>query len=94
MQSIELERRREKICYPELPLAVYREIAAHLQQVEGITTELITQQSQKFDYCQSQISCLSIEYPVKFDPSCQKRVEEILDYYTELYGSLQRESIA
>ncbi len=93
-QQVELkERRREKICYPRLSLAVYREIAAHLQQVEGIKTKLICQQSQQFDYYQSQVSSLWIEYPADLASSCQHRLEEILQYYTQLYGSMQRESI-
>jgi len=38
---------------PGLPLAVYREVAAHLQQVEGVETGLLPQTAQRFDYTQS-----------------------------------------
>ena len=55
---------QEKIIYPRLPLAIYRELAAHLRQIEGVTTELISQQSQQFDYEQSQIDHLKIAYPL------------------------------
>jgi len=33
---------------PGLPLAVYREVAAHLQQVEGVETGLLPQTAQRF----------------------------------------------
>jgi hypothetical protein len=32
---------REQITFPDLPLAVYREMAAHLRQIEGIKVEII-----------------------------------------------------
>ncbi|MBW4618542.1 MAG: hypothetical protein KME17_04025 [Cyanosarcina radialis HA8281-LM2] len=75
-----------RVCYPRLPLAVYREIAAHLQQVEGIGVELISQSSQKFDYDDSQIGSLQIKYLDNLEPFGQQRVEEILAYYSQLYG--------
>lgn len=41
---------REKIELANLPLAVYREIAAHLRQLEGVEVELIPQSSPQFAY--------------------------------------------
>ena len=81
--------RRQLTC-PKLPLAVYREVAAHLRQVEGIETGLISQRSQQFDYYQSQVSALWIEYAVNLDPLSHQRVEEILDYYAQRFGPWQR----
>jgi hypothetical protein len=53
---------KEKIEFAGLPLAVYREIAAHLHQVEGVEVGLIPQSSQQFDYNQSQIGGLWISW--------------------------------
>jgi len=36
--------------FPGLPLMVYREIAAHLRQVEGVETGLYPSQAEQFDY--------------------------------------------
>lgn len=70
-----------------LPLTVYREVVAHLGQVDGVETELVPQQSQQFDYALSQIDSLWIEYPYNTDSSCHKRVQEILAYYGDRYGA-------
>jgi len=76
---------------PQLPLAVYREVAAHLRQVVGVKTGLIVRSSdsgsEKFDYAQSQIAALWLEYPQNIDPQEKKRIEEILDYYGKRYHS-------
>ena len=53
---------QEKIEFPGLPLAVYREIAAHIRQVLGVEVGLIPQTSSEFDYNQSQISGLWISW--------------------------------
>ncbi len=90
MQQAAIELRREQIAYSGLSLAMYREVAAHLRQVEGITTELIPQHSEQFDYNQSQVSGLLIEYGADLDVSNQQRVEEILNHYACRYGSYQR----
>ena len=76
-----MEQNQQKIEFPNLPLAVYREISAHLRQVEGVDVDLIPQTSSDFDYDQSQIAGLSI--------SCQpntneEQVKQILDYYNNL----------
>jgi len=72
--------------FPRLPLAVYREIAAHLRQVSGVETGLIAQQSQEFDYLQSQVGSLWIEYSEMATSATQERVEQILAYYQQRYG--------
>ncbi len=69
-----------------LPLAVYREVAAHLQQVEGVQAELVWQQSQQFDYPLSQIDRMQIQYPQDFSIANRQRMEQILAYYSDRYG--------
>jgi hypothetical protein len=75
----------EKIEFPGLPLAVYREIVAHLHQVEGVEAGLIPQSSEEFDYNQSQIAGLLIGFAVDLPPECRLRVQQILAYYRERY---------
>ncbi|MEA5579607.1 hypothetical protein [Anabaena sp. UHCC 0451] len=78
-----MEQTQKQIEFPNLPLAVYREIAAHLQQVEGVDVDLIPQTSSDFDYNQSQISCLSISCKPNTN---EERVKQILAYYEKRYG--------
>lgn len=72
---------------PHLPLAIYREVAAHLGQVNGISVELIPQRSQQFDYRLSQIDSLKIQYAPDADPSCYGQVQRILAYYSDRYSA-------
>ncbi|MGK7954049.1 MAG: hypothetical protein AB4063_02085 [Crocosphaera sp.] len=83
----------EQIIYPNLPLAVYRELAAHLRQIEGVTIELIPQKSRKFDYAESQINHLRIGYPLTISTQEKQRIEEILDYYAQVHGTYGREVV-
>ncbi|MFS0514201.1 hypothetical protein ACEYW6_05660 [Nostoc sp. UIC 10607] len=76
---------KEKIEFAGLPLAVYREIAAHLHQVEGVEVDLIPQSSQQFDYNQSQIGALSISWTVNYGSESRQRVNQILAYYQNRY---------
>lgn len=71
----------EQITYPNLPLAVYREMAAHLRQVPGVSVELIPQTSEQFDYSQSQVGGLQMEYAPDIESRARQQVEEILSYY-------------
>ncbi|MDF5709298.1 MAG: hypothetical protein PUP90_16935 [Nostoc sp. S4] len=76
---------KEKIEFPGLPLAVYREIAAHLRQVEGVEVDLIPQSSQQFDYNQSQIGGLKLSWTANSTLESQQRVNQILAYYQNRY---------
>ncbi len=76
---------KQKIQFPELPLAVYREMAAHLRQIQGVEIELIPQSSEEFDYKQSQISGLLVEYTSNSLPGSPQWVEQILAYYHNRY---------
>jgi hypothetical protein len=83
---------------PKLPLAVYREVVAHLRQVEGVEAGLIfypvssqaNHRQVKFDYSQSQIQALWIEYTRTIEPSLQERLFKILDYYAQRYYPWQQ----
>ncbi|BAT53474.1 hypothetical protein NOS3756_24350 [Nostoc sp. NIES-3756] len=77
---------KEKIEFAGLPLAVYREIAAHLRQVEGVEVSLITQSSSQFDYYQSQIESICLCWTEKANSESRQRVEQILTFYKNRYG--------
>lgn len=83
----------EIINYPQLPLAIYREVAAHLQQIRGLKAELTPQTSTQFDYAQSQIESVRIEYPAELPDQEQQYLESILNYYARKYGNYQRQVV-
>lgn len=70
----------------DLPLAVYRELAAHLCSCEGVSATLLPQTSDTFDYNQSQIGGVMIEYAPNADWESRQRVDQILAYYENRYG--------
>ncbi|MGF1674946.1 MAG: hypothetical protein ACFCUV_14860 [Rivularia sp. (in: cyanobacteria)] len=76
---------REKIVIPGLSLTVYREIAAHLRSVEGIEVGLIKQTSQEFDYNQSQVGGLWIDYTSNSSSQARQWAKQILAYYQHRY---------
>ena len=92
MQSQTTERQTtQQLTCPQLPLAVYREVAAHLRQVEGVDTNLIMRSlehdpSEQFDYYQSQVAALKIIYSDDFAAANEQRVTEILNYYAKRYS--------
>jgi hypothetical protein len=69
-----------------MPLAVYRELAAHLRQVTGVEVELLPQTAQSFDYKQSQIGGLVLRYRSEAGTVERELVRRILAYYEERYG--------
>ncbi|HBB33145.1 MAG TPA: hypothetical protein DDZ80_04990 [Cyanobacteria bacterium UBA8803] len=78
---METQQLQYQISRPGLPLAVYREVAAHLRQVEGVEVNLIPQTSQEFDYNQSQVAGLCIQHTDASDRISRERVNQILAYY-------------
>ncbi|MEA5533592.1 hypothetical protein [Crocosphaera sp. XPORK-15E] len=88
-----MKQQVEQITYPNLPLAIYRELAAHLRQIEGIITDLIPQQSQQFDYAQSQVDHLQIHYPLNLPSGAKQQIDAILDYYAQKYGHYERKTL-
>jgi hypothetical protein len=93
MHQTAIKGLREWVTYPGLPLVVYREIAAHLRQVAGIRAGLIPQDCQQFDYNQSQIGGLQIEYLTELSDRDRQQVEAILAYYAKVYSPYQRQPI-
>lgn len=80
-------------CSPRLPLAVYREVIAHLNQVTGVKTGLVTKSSDggsaAFAYSASQIEALWIEYAQDLPTANLSQITAILDYYGDRYESWQ-----
>ncbi|NDJ17685.1 hypothetical protein GS601_10350 [Myxacorys almedinensis A] len=79
------------VCNDQLPLAVYREVAAHLSQIDGVATDVLPQTSNTFAYTQSQVGGLEIEIA---DPASEAstQVEKILAYYSDRFGPWERQS--
>jgi hypothetical protein len=73
-----------------LPLAVYREIVAHLQQVTGVEAGLTTQTAIAFDYTQSQVGHLWIRHLADLEATKKQRLEQILQYYSDRFGPWQQ----
>ena len=83
---------RYQVCCPDLPLSVYRELAAHLQQVNGVEVGLIPQGPDLFNYHRSQVGGVWFQISESSDTSgsfpsfSKKQVDRILAYYQERYG--------
>ncbi|GAB4531828.1 MAG: hypothetical protein Tsb0014_15710 [Pleurocapsa sp.] len=91
MQSPATEKtNRYQLVCPQLPLAVYREVAAHLRQVAGVKAGLIPRplrdEQAQFDYGASQIQALWLEYPQDLGDREKQQIEEILGFYGQRYG--------
>ncbi|MFM6182047.1 MAG: hypothetical protein ACKPA8_11200 [Dolichospermum sp.] len=77
---------QEKIELPGVPLAVYREIGAHLRQLLGVEVELIPQTSSEFDYNQGQVSGLWLSWQSHPDEETREKFKQIIGYYRNRYG--------
>ncbi|MEN9207742.1 MAG: hypothetical protein Q6L50_07615 [Gloeomargarita sp. GMQP_bins_120] len=73
---------------PELPLGVYRELAAHCG-VFGIETILIPQ-FLPFAYEHSQVAGITCRWQT---PEQEQRLTQILDYYAQRYQRPWRETL-
>ncbi len=71
--------------YPYLPLAVYREVAAHLRQVAGLRVELLPQTDLRFDYSLSQLGGLHLHWDEQTYPQAATQAKAILNYYRQRY---------
>ncbi|WP_242024473.1 hypothetical protein [Trichocoleus sp. FACHB-591] len=92
MQTANNQQLRYEFYNPTLPLAVYREVVAHLQQVSGVEAGLLPQPAKDFDYTYSQVGGLWLEYPLKADQpelsqGMRRRIDQILAYYSDRYGA-------
>ena len=87
MSQTVLQGNIKKITCPRLPLAIYREIVAHIRQIDGVKADLIEQTATDFDYLQSQVGGLWVQYPN--DQIVNEQIESVLAYYADQYGSWQ-----
>ena len=90
MQSSTARQNQRQLTCPQLPLGVYREIAAHIRQVEGVDASLILRSTQsdrelEVDYYQSQVAAIQIDYVEDVTTTTQQQVTKILDYYAQRY---------
>jgi hypothetical protein len=73
---------RFKITYhPEIALAMYRELASHIEQIENVNAELFAQESQEFSYLGSQIGGICLTYPHNLPTESQVLIKNILNHY-------------
>jgi hypothetical protein len=79
----------QTLSWAKMPLAVYREVAAHLRQVSGVEVELLPQTALQFDYALSQVGGLRIHGKFPAEPDAQVKVLAILDYYCSRFGDWQ-----
>lgn len=79
-----------EVCCPGLPLAVYREISAHLRQCTGIDAVVLPQSAETFHYGQSQAGGLRIEYGPDTAQLERQQVQAVLEYYGQRYGGWER----
>jgi hypothetical protein len=71
-----------KISYkPELSLAMYKELATHLSQLDGVSAKLICQDRQDFSYDASQIAGMSVTCTSQMRERSQQLVSSILNHY-------------
>lgn len=84
----------EIVCFPQLPLAVYREMAAHLQQLAGVKVDLRPPDFSQFDYYHSQIGSLQLDYSAAFSEDDRQRLEEIITFYSGRYGTPERREVS
>lgn len=75
-----------RIRCPRLPLGVYREVAAHLRQVDGVSVGLLPQTSKEFDYEDSQVGGIWIAYSSEINDASHQQVEIILAHYSDRFG--------
>jgi hypothetical protein len=75
------------ICNHQLPLAVYREIAAHLQQIDGINVEFLAQIEREFSYLGSQLGGLKVTGIENMSDRDRHTFDRILNYYAARYDA-------
>jgi len=73
--------RRKIVFNPDIALAMYRELASHLEQIANVDAELFWQESTEFSYLGSQIGGLWLSYPQNISARSQVLIENILNHY-------------
>ncbi|MGD1714486.1 hypothetical protein [Dapis sp. BLCC M172] len=87
METAKQKQQRYQLSCQGLPLAVYREVAAHLRQVGKVQVGLFSPPSSElFDYNKSQVGGLWLEYAEDAEDAIRQKVDQILAYYEEIFG--------
>jgi hypothetical protein len=87
METAKQKQLRYQLSCQGLPLAVYREVAAHLRQVGKIKVGLFSPSPiEPFDYTKSQAGGLWIEYAEDAEDATRQKVDQILAYYRDRFG--------
>jgi hypothetical protein len=74
--------KRSKIVYnPDISLAMYRELASHIEQIADVQAELFWQESQEFSYLGSQIGGMWLSHAEIMPTESQNLIKNILDHY-------------
>lgn len=81
MPSGELSIHRRITYNPDIALAVYRELASHLEQIDEVNVELFWQESTEFSYLGSQIGGFWLSYPQNLSARSHVLIENILNCY-------------
>ncbi len=71
---------------PEICLAMYRELAAHLEQITGVEVTVVSQTSQVFSYLGSQVAGLNVLVPKDLSEASQGIMRGILGHYGMWYA--------
>ena len=88
METAKHKQQRYQFSSQGLPLAVYREVAAHLRQVGKVKVGLFSPPSSElFDYNKSQVGGLWLEYAEDAEDAIRQKVDRILAYYEEIFGN-------
>lgn len=95
MHTAKQKQQRYEFSCQGLPLAVYREVAAHLRQVSKVKVGLFDPApSELFDYHKSQIGGLWLEYDEDAEDAIREKVDQILAYYQNKFGPWEASQIA
>ncbi|MFN9649200.1 MAG: hypothetical protein ACK58Z_12050 [Pseudanabaena sp.] len=81
MPSGELSIHRRITYNPDIALAVYRELASHLEQIDEVNVELFWQESTEVSYLGSQIGGFWLSYPQNLSARSHVLIENILNCY-------------
>jgi len=80
--SGDLPINRFRVVYsPDIALAMYRELASHIEQIDNVNAELFWQESTEFSYLGSQIGGLWLSYPQTIQSQSHALIQNILNHY-------------
>jgi hypothetical protein len=92
--SGEVTANRYRITYtPDIALAMYRELASHLEQIADVSAELFWNESNEFSYLGSQIGGLWLSYPANLSNNSQALIKNILNHYGSWTSDFQYSNV-